>query len=427
MNVAEKIRRIYDRRPYPFGSAKALKHRSWTLNLEWVEAIAGSEAFFGTPIRILMAGCGSGSEAFQMRRRLPKAAIVAVDFSARSIALAKRLQRRDRKMRDIRFVVGDLADPRLPVRLGGKFDLIICHGVLSYIPRAERAMRNFARCLTPTGALYLGVNGSRHLNTRLRLVLPEFGYDVNVYRESARLRDTLRLCDAVTTADGLPRVSGLGQEFLSSDVFGSLNRSLALPRWVSLGRRAGLHFRGNSSSIRQFRRITEEGLHTLLIPRSRAQVCEFLERLSPSQFHRLVLSRKPEANPPWESRRELLSWRIVLSRLYTFRLPRPGRAVRDRLRRVGIASPALALSMEWLMPEWELELLRRGRGRRSVGSVLATVPLLVPFREIQKQLYLLYNLGVIGLLPPPAGARPVRGSAGRDSPAAGAAARARTR
>ncbi|HXQ81362.1 MAG TPA: class I SAM-dependent methyltransferase [Opitutaceae bacterium] len=404
MKIADQVRQIYERRPYPFGNNKALKRRSWTLTLEWIDAIGRVEARNRPPARVLLAGCGDGTEAFNLRRELPKAEIVAVDFSRRSIAVARRLQGRAREMRDIRFVAADLTDPRLPARVGGAFDLIICHGVLSYIPRVARVMKNFARCLKADGALYLGVNGSRHVSTRLRLALPDFGYDMNEFRESRRLRDVLKLCDSVVSSDGLPRVSGHGPQFLSSDVFGRLNQCLLQSGWALHGRRAGLSLRGNWSATRLVRRIAEADLHPLLIPRSRSQVCDFLERLSPSQFHRLLLSKKPEANPPWESRGQLLRWRLVLTRMYRVRLPRPGRTVRDRLRRLKIASPVLNLAMEWRMPEWELELLRRGDGDRSLGNALNRIPLSVPFPELRKQLYFLYQLGIINLLPPATGA-----------------------
>ncbi len=404
MKIADQVRQIYERRPYPFGNAKALSRRTWSLSLEWVNAIGRVEARNHAPARVLVAGCGDGTEAFNVRRKLPRAEVVAVDFSARSISVARRLQRRSKEMRNIRFLEADLTDPRLPSRLGGEFDLILCHGVYSYIPKAARVMRNFARCLRPGGALYLGVNGSNHLSTRLRRALPEFGYDINVFRASARLSQVLKLCDVVASSDGAPRVSRLGPAYLSGDVFGVLNRCLPQSGWVSLGRRAGLHFRGNHSSIRLLRRIFENDVDAFLMPRSRAQVGEILELLSPSPFLRLLFSRAPEANPPWENRARLLEWRIAPTRLYKVALPKAGTEVADRLRRFTIKSRLFSLSMEWHMPEWELEFLRRGNGRRSVASVLGRIPLTVPFPELRKQLYLLYQLGIINLLPPAAGA-----------------------
>jgi len=415
MRVADQIRGIYEERPYPFGNSKALRRRSWTLVLEWVDAVGRPQAT-APPARVLVAGCGDGTEAFDLRRRLPLAAIVAVDFSRRSIAIARRLQRRLAIMRDIRFVVGDLADPSLPSRLGGRFDLIICHGVLSYIPRPRRALRNFARCLADGGSLYLGVNGSRHVNTRLRRVLPDFGYDLEVFRDSSRVRDVLRLCDRVVSADGLPKVADHRPGFLASDVFGALNQSLPLAQWAVLARRAGLYLRGNWASIRMFRRIAEGDLDRLLVPRSRAQVVDLLERLSPSQFHRLLFCRSAEAAPPWADRRQLLRWRLAATRLYRAALPKAGRTVRDRVRRLVIESPALNLKMDWSMPEWELELLRRGDGVRTLGEVLEAIPLWVPYEDLRRQLYLLQQLAIVNLLPPapngparPRGARRRRG------------------
>jgi SAM-dependent methyltransferase len=397
MKIADQVRQIYERRPYPFGNDKALKRRTWGLIPEWVDALGRSEARNFAPRRVLVAGCGDGTEAFNLRRQFPRAEIVAVDFSVRSLAIARRLQRRAGEMRRIRFVAADLADRRLPARLGGGFDLITCHGVLSYISQPVRALKNFARCLTPEGILYLGVNGSAHVSTRLRQALPGLGFDLNHFRDSPHLRRALRLCDAILVADGLPGISAHPAGYLAGDVFGALNQSLALSQWVSLGRRAGLSFRGNWASLSQFRKMAEDDFYAHLIPRSRAQVASFLEQLAPSQFHRLLFSRAPDVNPPWESRARLLKWTIARTRLYEIKLPKPGKMVRDRLRAFTIASPVLKLSTEWHMPEWELELLRCADRGLSLASLLAKIPLSVPFPELRKQLYLLYQLGIINL------------------------------
>jgi SAM-dependent methyltransferase len=400
MRVSDKVRHVYERRPYPFGDDRALKQSSWSLALEWVGAFGrGGPANFA-PARVLVAGCGDGTEAFNLRRQIPKATIVAVDFSARSIAVARRLQRRSREMRDIRFVTADLASPGLLARIGGEFDLITCHGVLSYVSRPERVLRNLARCLAPDGALYLGVNGSTHVSTRLRHALPGLGFNLEEFQDGPRTRGALRLCDAVLVGVGLPSTAGHPAGFLAGDVFGALNQSLPLSKWVSLGRRAGLSFRGNWASLHLFRSIGDDGSYTLLIPRSRSQVADFLERLAPSQFHRLLFSRVPEANPPWDDRKRLLGWHLSRTRFYQVKFPKPGKNVRDRLRVFTVRNPHLNLSVDWRMAEWEIELLRRGDEGRSLANLLSNIPLSVPFRELRKQLYLLYQLGIVNLDPP---------------------------
>jgi SAM-dependent methyltransferase len=414
VTLSEQIRRIYERRPYPFGNAKALTHRTWTLGLEWMLAIGRSDRR-RTPRRVLVAGCGDGTEAFNLRRFLPASEIVAVDFSKRSIGIARRLQKRRSRLRSIRFVLGDLSDRKLPKQIGDGFDLILCHGVFSYIPKAAQVLRTFARLLAPDGVLYLGVNGASHLSLRLRRALPELGFDLRVFKESAGVRRTLRLCDCVLSGDRMPRVSHYGAEYLGGDIFGAMNRSLPLREWAAQARRAGLHLRGSQASIRTVRRITESDLDPLLLPRSRAEVAALIDLLSPAQFHRLLFSRTAEANPPWTSRRELGQWRLVTTRLFRMKLPRPPPLVRDRARPLRLTSRLLRLAVTWQMPEWELDLLCRSDGRRSIADVLRPIPLAVPFRDLQRQLYLLYQLGAINLLSPAPDGRVSRAIAGSAS------------
>ena len=151
MTSAERTKRIYERHPYPGTDPGQLSKLGRSLpSLKWMQAIGRPGR--AAPERVLVAGCGSGVEAFVMRRRLPRAEIVAVDFSPRSIAVARRLQRAAGSGRPIDFFVADLTNPDLARQTGGNFDLITCHGVLSYIPEPGRALSSFAACLRPDGA-----------------------------------------------------------------------------------------------------------------------------------------------------------------------------------------------------------------------------------------------------------------------------------
>jgi SAM-dependent methyltransferase len=400
VTISEKVREAYERLPYPFGDNRALKRQAPRFDCDWIRATGPGDFCGAPPKRILVAGCGDGTEAFIMRRQFPHAQIVAVDSSKRSIAIAKRLQQRVDQMINIRFVVADLASSKLAGLVGVEFDLITCHGVLSYIPGTKQTLANFARCLAPEGALYLGVNGAAHISTRLRRALPCLDFDLDCFQDDARLRGVLGLCDAVLADEGQPAMSGRTPGFLASDVFGPLNKCLSLSKWVSLARRSGLHFMGNWSSNPLFRRIAGSESYAQLIPRSRAQVAGVLESLVPSPFHRLVFSRTPKANPPWEDRRRLLKWAVSRTSLYKIRFPKPSQRMLDRLRPVEVSSAAFNSSSEWRMPEWELELLRRADGKLSLGKFLAGIPLRVPFPELRKQIYLLYQLGIVEVRPP---------------------------
>ena len=93
MTITEQTRRNYEERPYPATSRRVVTARFNHLPpLRWVVAVGRP----GEPplCWVLVAGCGAGAEAFELRRALPDAEITAVDFSPRSIAIARRQQRR---------------------------------------------------------------------------------------------------------------------------------------------------------------------------------------------------------------------------------------------------------------------------------------------------------------------------------------------
>jgi SAM-dependent methyltransferase len=398
MKSSDRVRRAYELRPYPYGNQRALRSAAWSLDLDWVRTFGGiREAAW--PRRVLVAGCGDGSEAFALARRLPAAEFVAVDFSRRSIALARTLQRRDGGLRRIRFEVADLTAPGLAGLTGGDFDFICCHGVLSYVPQLGRAFSSLRQCLSPGGVLYIGVNGASHVGLRLRGAFPQLGLELNKFRADRRTDAVLRMADAVLADEGFPRVADLGAAYLSSDVFGTPNHCLALEEWLRRARAAGLHFRSSAAALRLCRRIEESGQTHVLVPGSRADVSGLLDAINPSQFHRLLFARSPEASPAWNDRQALLGCTVERSGLYRIRLPARRGPVRDRVRTVRVTGSFMNVKIEWRMPEWEMEVLRQADAGRLLGQILAGLPLAIPLAAVRQQFFLLHQLGVVTLRP----------------------------
>ena len=398
--IRSKVRRNYDARPYPSDDETALTKNRWRIApLEWITALWRSTHDDVLPRRILVAGCGTGSEAFSLQRRLPAARIVAVDFSARSIAVARRLAQRAPEMRGIRFVVADLASPKLGTKVGRRFDLISCHGVLSYVPEPERALRNVARCLAPDGALYLGVNGATHASVGWRQVLTTFGFNVEDFRDSRHLREILRACDAMSFHRGKDRIFTKPPAYLASDIFCSFIHNLPLAEWLRVVRAAGLSLRGSYSFGSSLRPLCDENLTRVLMPRSREQICELEDMLVPASFHRLLLTQQPSASAPWTDPNALLAWRPIRTRLHETTLPARGRSW-HALRTVRCTSAATNTRIDLRIPEWEVEILRKSDGTRPVRDMLGKIPAHIPARLLREQLYLLYLLIVINLLPP---------------------------
>jgi SAM-dependent methyltransferase len=389
------VRELYERYPYPetpIGRPAAnwrIPAPSWLVSL-WRPGVSSFQ-----PSRVLVAGCGSGREAFAVARRLPAATIVAVDFSPRSIRVAQAAQRRLPFANRIRFLVADLGSRRLAQATGGAFDFISCHGVLSYVADPTRVLRNLRACLTDDGALYLGVNGREHHSVRWRAALPAFGLNVGIWRESTQSRRVLRVFDAMAARTPTPRLANKSASYLSGDVFGPPFLNLPLAEWMTMARRAGLHLLGSESAGESLRGLCDEDLVPALIPRTRAEVHELEERLLPVAFHRLLLARRPPIRAPWDDAQALFEWQLIRLPLFRVTLPLrlPGTA--------RFASRALNLLVESRI-DAALAAALRGNGRGTIREVVRRAGARVDARALRDALYMLYLLGVIELRHPSA-------------------------
>ncbi|MFP4007575.1 MAG: class I SAM-dependent methyltransferase [Spirulinaceae cyanobacterium] len=109
-------------------------------------------------IRILDAGCGTGSGTDYLIHLNPEAEVVAIDLSEKALAVA--IERCERS--------GSLASHKPPVtfqamplqqasELPGEFDLINCVGVLHHLPDPIAGIRAIASKLAPGGLLHIFV------------------------------------------------------------------------------------------------------------------------------------------------------------------------------------------------------------------------------------------------------------------------------
>jgi len=392
-------RRFYDQSPYPPPRpARAIRWRlapmGWILSIDRVRNTI--------PRRVLVAGCGTGSEAFMLQRVLKDAEVVAVDFSANSLRLARQTQPKSATGRRVRFIKADLTQPDFCHAVGNDFDLIVCHGVLSYIPEPALTLKHLARCLRPDGLLYLGVNGASHFSANLRPVLTRLGIDVAKLPKAAHWRRLLQMWEATEGGAKAGPLTRMPDWYLGGDFFGPVLHNLPLEQWTALFRRAGLFLRASHGAHRALRPMIASETTALLMPHSRAEVCEMLDLMHPTSFHRLVLTKQPTATPPWMDRAKLLSWRPAPTGLFPISSrPPPNRRGGEPV--VWLKSPSLDTQFEWPMPRWEQEILRGCDGKKSLGQLLDATGQRAPADQVREQLFLLYHFAVLNVFPPTAG------------------------
>lgn len=396
MTVTSRVRKIYELRPYPPPSSRDAS-TSWALAaIPWLNAVS-EKVHPQEPRRILIAGCGVGTEAFAFARQFPEAEVVGVDFSPRSIATARRLSRRTGDGNRLRFEVGDLTSAALPELVGRDFDLISCHGVLSYIPATRAVMDNFARCLNRDGLAVLGVNGAAHPSVRFRPLLSAFGLDAGEFREGARVREVLRVLDSLTR---YPPVSlaDMPAGYLAGDLFGPLNLSLPLEEWTRFSRPAGLHLVATYNAYFAGRALMNRDLHKSIMPRSRAELALLVDAVTPVSFHNIVLSRRRPQPIDWNDGRAFRSLKPSMTSLYTIRWPR-GRGSWHDLQTVVLESVSTGTKITLTVPRWEVAILKAADGTRSLREILEQVTPVVPRKALAEAMYLLYHLVVINLRP----------------------------
>ena len=109
-------------------------------------------------IRILDAGCGTGSGTDYLIHLNPQAEIVAIDISEKALEVAQERCKRS----------GVIAKHSKPVtfhhlkleeatQLSGEFDLINCVGVLHHLPEPKKGIQALAKKLAPGGLLHIFV------------------------------------------------------------------------------------------------------------------------------------------------------------------------------------------------------------------------------------------------------------------------------
>jgi SAM-dependent methyltransferase len=368
--TADELRTAYDRLPYPHPTTARADHRWRIAPAAWLNALWRPESRQFAPRKVLVAGCGTGREAFAIQHRVPDAEVVGVDLSPRAIQIARAFQAGSAKYRRMRFMVADLGRRRSIGLAGGGFDFVSCHGVLSYVPDAQQVLDNLARLLSPDGALYLGVNGSTHHSVRWRAAIRALGLNPERWRDDRATRRVLRLLDGMAERTPFRHFARRPAAYLAGDLFGPPFRNLPLADWVAIGRRAGLHFRGSQTCGDSLSGLFAHNVIGMLKPRSRAEHHLLEELLMPAAFHRLLFAAAAAPAPPWTDAQALLDWRPVRLRVYTVHIP-PTKRKAASPRRVTVKSPALNQLVELLLEDWEVELLRRADGAALCASCWA--------------------------------------------------------
>ncbi len=158
--IAQAVKQLYNTYPFPPDPLSDAPPPGY--NWRWCWPVAHNFCLGfkpgSTSIRILDAGCGTGSSTEYLSFLNPQAQVVGIDLSEQALAVAQeRYQRSQLNKQGIstpQFHAMSLYDLD---QLDGTFDLINCVGVLHHLSDPKRGLQTLRTKLAPGGLLHIFV------------------------------------------------------------------------------------------------------------------------------------------------------------------------------------------------------------------------------------------------------------------------------
>ncbi|TGX52845.1 class I SAM-dependent methyltransferase [Sphingomonas gei] len=156
-DLSGQIRRQYEEHPYPRWQAPPASRRTDLRQI--LERLPGIDraALPQPPLRLLVAGCGTGYEALDLARMDSSLSVTAIDLSRASLAFARR-KADALGIANIRFVRGDIL---ALAALGERFHIATSTGVLHHMADPEAGLASIAGVLPPGGVIRLALYSHR--------------------------------------------------------------------------------------------------------------------------------------------------------------------------------------------------------------------------------------------------------------------------
>lgn len=155
VDIISAVEGLYD--TFPFPPDPLIDEAPPGYNWRWSWPVAYSFCTGQKPekqdIRILDAGCGTGSSTDYLVHLNPEASVVGIDLSSGALGVAKERCSRSGASR-VEFHHLSIYDMD---KLEGEFDFINCVGVLHHLPDPIRGIHNLAQKLSPGGVMHIFV------------------------------------------------------------------------------------------------------------------------------------------------------------------------------------------------------------------------------------------------------------------------------
>lgn len=306
-------------------------------------------------------------------------------------------------MKNVTFVQADLSSEALLEKVEGPFDLVSCHGVISYIPETVGALRNIEKLLADDGALYLGCNGVNHVSQQYRPVLEELGCVLESYEADSSVRQKVALCDDLRGLKPGKGIASQSDGFIASDIFGKMNLCQSLKDWNKMASEAGLTFLAALQPTRLLSQINFNSTVGFLRGKDLAWASEASDHMRPAPFHRILYGKGTRRLPDFavEKQPELKEWRPFVNLWNNKGIPEMKKPYTQKVS-FKLNIPGLYKDHSIQARAFVLEFLRLSDGERTFEEIVKEIGSGVSFDQLVPLIYRFYICGMINLKPPAA-------------------------
>ncbi|QQD24699.1 methyltransferase domain-containing protein [Venatoribacter cucullus] len=187
-DVTRRVQQQYDQNPYPrwtdIGYNQPADYA--TALRQTFPQHSGQLPQAGQPLRVLVAGCGTGRHAIRLARYFPGLDIKAIDLSRTALAYAS-VKAEQWPHLQLQFAQADILQLPQPEQ---PFDVIECSGVLHHMENPQQGLQALTSQLKPGGIIKIALYSAtaRRMITQLRQLLgdnrPRTDADIRLVREA---------------------------------------------------------------------------------------------------------------------------------------------------------------------------------------------------------------------------------------------------
>ncbi len=153
--ISKAVKQQYEINPYPrWSTLSYVPTKGYAKQLQSnLYQYSPPSHLYASPLKALIAGCGTGKHAITFAKDYPEAEVLALDLSRKSLAYAK-IKADQYDASNIEFLNADILDLRL---LNTKFNVIESIGVLHHMEDPDRGWKILTSLLVSNGIMKIGL------------------------------------------------------------------------------------------------------------------------------------------------------------------------------------------------------------------------------------------------------------------------------